>query len=386
MNCCESLCSSAKRHRVRGLSIVRALGAASILVMGSGQAGAEPMTPRAIADVAAKSVVGITSMTQWNDEISEGSGFFIDSEGTFVTNYHVIEGAFSLVVGLPSGERHTRVSLVYESEEHDLAILRIGAVDTPALQLDFRKELHPGDTVYVMGNPLGQQRSFSNGLVSAWRDYDGVRHFQMTAPISSGSSGGPVMDSQGRVVGVATAYIDGGQNLNLAVPVSYLKTALDRPQPARPFQGTRVQPVAMPRSAEPGRFLGQPLIDMKGDEWEKQVRAQLREIAKEARKEGFLRANEYVSDLNDWTSALIVVPLERGVEYLIGAACDQDCADLDLFVYDNNNRLLAEETEVTDFPLMDFRPRYTGQHFVRVRMAECQGDPCTFGVVVWREK
>lgn len=371
---------------IRRLLIVVGLISAVIFLLTAQQAQAQAKTPRQIADAAAKAVIGITSMTQWGDELSEGSGFFIDTRGAFVTNYHVLEDAFSLVVELPSGERFTNISLLYQSPEHDLAILRVDAGKTEYLELAPDRQLTVGDSIYVMGNPLGQSHSFSNGIVSAWRTLEGVRHLQMTAPISPGSSGGPVMDSQGHVVGVATAYFEGGQNMNLAVPISYLKAQLDKPPSATPFQGKRVQPVAVHPAPPPGLF-GQPKIEMKGDDWERLVRSQLREMEQEVKKEGFIRSHqEYVSELDDWSNALVSISLERGAQYLVGAVCDADCTDLDIFIYDGNNKLLAEESEVTDVPMMDFMPRYTGPHFLRVRMAECLGEPCTFGLAVWRLK
>ncbi|MFU8772049.1 MAG: hypothetical protein ACNA8H_06485 [Anaerolineales bacterium] len=118
-------------------------------------------------------------------------------------------------------------------------------------------------------------------------------------------------------------------------------------------------------------------------------RTQLREMDREAKKEGYVRSHEeYITDLNEWHNALISVTLQRGVQYLIGSACDADCADIDLFVYDGNDKLLGEESEITDVPVMDFMPRATGPHYIRVRMASCQSDPepCSVGILVRSKK
>jgi S1-C subfamily serine protease len=85
-----------------------------------------------------------------------------------------------------------------------------------------------GDQVYVVGNPEGLEGTFSQGIVSGIRTFDSDSILQITAPISPGSSGGPVLDSVGNVIGIAVATFKSGQNLNFAVPVSYLKSLLSK--------------------------------------------------------------------------------------------------------------------------------------------------------------
>jgi hypothetical protein len=111
-------------------------------------------------------------------------------------------------------------------EEHDLALLKAGGIKLPPLPLGDSETVAVGDEVYVVGNPLGLEGTFSNGIVSAIREIDGQKILQITAPISPGSSGGPVFDQRGEVIGIAVATFRGGQNLNLAIPVSYLSKLL----------------------------------------------------------------------------------------------------------------------------------------------------------------
>lgn len=83
-----------------------------------------------------------------------------------------------------------------------------------------------GDEVYAVGNPLGLEGTFSRGIVSGIRQIGSETLFQITAPISPGSSGGPILDTRGKVIGVAMATFKGGQSLNFAIPVAYLKSLL----------------------------------------------------------------------------------------------------------------------------------------------------------------
>ena len=93
-----------------------------------------------------------------------------------------------------------------------------------------------GETVYVAGNPRGLEGTFSDGIISSIRKGYTRKRLQMTAPISPGSSGGPVLNANGEVIGVSFMTIDGGQNLNFAIPSRYLKVLLKQAEPANPFQ------------------------------------------------------------------------------------------------------------------------------------------------------
>ena len=115
-----------------------------------------------------------------------------------------------------------------------------------------------GDTIYVAGNPLGLEGTFSQGIVSGIRHGKNGSLIQITAPISPGSSGGPVVDSAGQVVGVATGYFRGGQNLNFAVPSFYVRAALGRASAVRKlaslrkFRGSKRQPPRRRKGAVEG--------------------------------------------------------------------------------------------------------------------------------------
>jgi len=110
---------------------------------------------------------------------------------------------------------------VAKDEGRDLAVLRIEGTRAPPLGLATTDgAVAIGDEIYVAGNPRGLEGSFSKGNVAAIRESGGVRVLQITAPISRGSSGGPVLNDQGEVVGIVTLYLRDAQNLNFAVDVS----------------------------------------------------------------------------------------------------------------------------------------------------------------------
>ena len=155
-------------------------------------------------------------------QVSLGSGFVI-APGVVATNHHVIDGAASATVKV-IGERTThKVSHIRNIDaRNDLALLSVSGLKARAVEIGNAASLEVGATVYAVGNPRGLEGSFSQGIVSAIRPIGGVSLLQITAPISPGSSGGPVLDASGKVVGVSVATYKGGQNLNFAIPSTAL--------------------------------------------------------------------------------------------------------------------------------------------------------------------
>jgi S1-C subfamily serine protease len=153
--------------------------------------------------------------------ISLGSGFFV-RDGIVATNLHVIERASSGYVKIIGQQpKYPIAGIVGSDPEHDLVLLKVSA-SAPALQLGEATKISVGDEVFAIGNPLGLEGTLSQGIVSGIRQVGSDTLLQITAPISPGSSGGPVLTAQGDVVGVAVATFSGGQNLNFAIPVSHL--------------------------------------------------------------------------------------------------------------------------------------------------------------------
>jgi tetratricopeptide (TPR) repeat protein len=165
------------------------------------------------------SAVAIETFDARGEKLSRGSGFFIGPDRV-VTNRHVIENAYKAEVHSYTGAVYQVKGVIAVDAEGDLALLRIEAPagQVRPLSLD-RTSPQEGESVVVIGNPLGLEGSVSNGIVSAVRDIPTFgRIIQITAPISPGSSGSPVVNMLGQVIGVATLQVTGGQSVNFAIP------------------------------------------------------------------------------------------------------------------------------------------------------------------------
>jgi len=170
-------------------------------------------------------------------EIGLGSGFFVTADGLLVTNHHVVRGAEFATVLRADGSTLFVDGVLALDEDHDLAVLKVGGTGLPCLEVAPAAAAPPpvGSRVYAIGNPKGLTNTLSEGLVSGIRQEGGeVRAIQTTAAISPGSSGGPLVDSQGRVIGVVTAYLAGGQGLNFAVPAAAVRALLAKAAGGKP--------------------------------------------------------------------------------------------------------------------------------------------------------
>lgn len=157
---------------------------------------------------------------------SQGSGFFID-ENTLVTNYHVIDGGTSYAIKFAEKEEMIKgVTIVKASPSYDLAILKTKQ-SFPFFKVDSLGKESVGSKIYTIGNPRGLEGTISEGIISGKRKNEGVDYIQITAPISPGNSGGPVLNEKGDVIGVSTFTYRNSQNLNFAMPISYVNKCID---------------------------------------------------------------------------------------------------------------------------------------------------------------
>jgi len=116
----------------------------------------------------------------------------------------------------------------------DIAFLKIKAIDLKVLRVGSSSTAQVGDTVYSLSNPLGLPRTLSQGIISGIRQLDGYQLLQITAPISPGSSGGPLFNTKGEVIGITAAALEGGQSLNFAIPIDYARGMILSPSDPRP--------------------------------------------------------------------------------------------------------------------------------------------------------
>jgi len=173
------------------------------------------------------SAVAIETFDAKGATISRGSGFFI-SNNKIITNRHVIEKSNRVEVHLMNGKKFTARGVLAIDGEGDLALLQVDIPQNLAVALPIEKIApQEGESIVVVGNPFGLEGSVSNGIVSAVRTIPGYgKIIQITAPISPGSSGSPVVNMRGQVIGVASLQAAEGQSLNFAIPserISQLK-------------------------------------------------------------------------------------------------------------------------------------------------------------------
>lgn len=190
-----------------------------------------PVAPRSLspADIAARALPSIVTIRTAR---SLGTGFLVRPDGWVATNLHVVVGGPKVVVTLRDGRELPVVELLAANPDHDLALVRVEAHGLPALALGDSDKMRPGDPVVAIGNPMGLEDTVSNGLVSARRTVEhGLEVLQVSAPIAPGSSGGPIFNDHGEVIGVATAVVEGGQNLAFGMPIRYLAPMIEKPAP-----------------------------------------------------------------------------------------------------------------------------------------------------------
>jgi len=207
--------------------------------------------PDSIAGIAARvspSVVSIDAQTSSGGDT--GSGFFIQSDGTILTNNHVVEGAVtsggSITVNLTNGKSYP-AKLVGRDSSYDLAVLKIDVTDAPALQLGDSDMIQVGDPVIAIGSPLGLAGTVTSGIISAKNravtsgggtgESSFINALQTDAAINPGNSGGPLVDINGAVIGVNSAIASlgasfssqsGSIGLGFAIPINQAKKTAEQ--------------------------------------------------------------------------------------------------------------------------------------------------------------
>ena len=184
----------------------------------AGQVPAQDFLPELVKRIK-PSAVAIETFDAKDNTVARGSGFFIAPD-RIITNRHVIERAARVEIHLLDGKKFPVRGVLAVDGEGDLALLQVDVPRALAIPLPVVRAVpQEGESIVVIGNPYGLEGSVSNGIVSAVREISGYgKIIQITASISPGSSGSPVVNMAGQVIGIATLQAAEGQNLNFAVP------------------------------------------------------------------------------------------------------------------------------------------------------------------------
>lgn len=255
-----------------------------------GRAAADRRTPAEILEQSRDSISLIVAAD--NTSLKLGTGFFVRADGLLVTNYHVVEGAEAVGVKSPASASVLSANKVKGYDlKNDLVVLAIEAGTFRTIALGDSDQVRVGEPVVVVSNAEGLEQTVSNGLISGIREFDGSKVFQISAPVSAGSSGAPVFNDRGEAIGVVVASLKSGQNLNFAIPINYVKPLLsssavnlisslprrDRTQPADDNEpgamGASTDPAelavqAIAKIADQIRACGEQSLVLRGPGWQ----------------------------------------------------------------------------------------------------------------------
>ena len=206
-----------------------------LLLLFLGANAVHAQTAQQIAKKAFGSTVLLVMEDANGQPLSLGSGFFV-RDGEIASNLHVVEGAaggYAKLVG--QKKKYDIKGITAVDPKRDLVLLKIEDSGSTVLSLGNSEATQVGESVYAVGNPQGLEGTFSQGIVSSIREVGTDKLLQITAAISPGSSGGPVLNIKGEVIGVSVATFRGGQNLNFAIPSNYLKILIGKAGPPKPL-------------------------------------------------------------------------------------------------------------------------------------------------------
>lgn len=190
------------------------------------QAAQADDTARRVFAASKASVVVLDTVDLLGEPLAQGSGVVI-APTLIATNWHVVKGAAQ--VNVRAGSSTTQATVASADPQRDIAILFApGATAAPPIAMS-NQAVSVGDSVFTLGAPQGLDLTLASGIVSSVRHIDTSAMIQTTAPISPGSSGGALLDVQGRLIGITTSHVRDGQALNFAVPVRVVSEVRSNP-------------------------------------------------------------------------------------------------------------------------------------------------------------
>ena len=235
------------------MSSARMLAAAAFSIVTSATAIAQTTAPALSGDQVVErvspSAVSILVGKGDGQVAGVASGVIVRSDGVILTANHVVKGMREVQVRLKSGEIYDQVELIASDERRDVAALRIPATGLPVLPIGNSANVASGATIFVVSNAVGLPWTASSGILSATRMADdvpgagsGYKILQFTAPLSPGSSGGVLVDSEARILGIVVGSLSVGQNVNFAVPFDSIAGLGNASGGMRFDSGARLQP------------------------------------------------------------------------------------------------------------------------------------------------
>lgn len=192
-----------------------------------------PQNLKRVIRAVSPSVATIRVQGRDGQQIGIGTGFVIDATGLIATNFHVITEGRAFTVELPTGRELSVQAVESSDRSNDLALIRVdvGEEKLPALELAGNSLPSQGSRVLAFGNPLGMRDSVVTGIVSAIQDIDSREMIQLAMPTQPGNSGGPLVNSEGKVIGIINMKSAIDDNLGFAIPVKQLDSLRDSPNP-----------------------------------------------------------------------------------------------------------------------------------------------------------
>lgn len=352
--------------------------------------------PAQVARSARQSMVTVRSFAH-GERIAEGSGFFVRRDGVIATNFHVIVDASNLKIELDDGEIYDTVLVVSLDERRDLVLLKVPMADARPLKIGDDRDLDIAEKVYAIGSPLGFKSTFTDGILSGRTVTGGVSYLQVTAPISPGSSGGAILDKFGNVIGISTATIEGGQNLNFAIPARHIEGLLELDSNTVRFEEFAEALKMVPANEQEGRSdETRAIIENLSPEakeelseylpFERQILARLLAYS--------LTVEEYDFEMTDHVrDGLLVEGATEGFyvtlgpgNYLALGVCDDDCADLDVAVLDSADQIIARDVDLDAEALVQFTTARNQTVYIGAKMVECQTIDCGYMLALYSEE
>ncbi len=186
------------------------------------EAKSPPSIPKQIVTQYGNAIVLIKAYDQENESIKYGSGFFVNQNGLIATNFHIIEGAYKVSIHIADGTSVEASKIVGLNKDKDIVLIETDWRNQSFVKIGDSDLVDQGDNVIAIGNPQGLQNTISEGLISAIRSDEEFKIFQITCPISSGSSGGALFNTKSEVIGITSLILNSGQNINFAIPINEL--------------------------------------------------------------------------------------------------------------------------------------------------------------------